>query len=376
MQNFYTILGSIAATLIFAATAFADPFSRQTASEVSLGRIGELTLTNTDDLPPWLNWDFSVPPQPSRSSVLTGVPSERSMAARKTLPRQTKSLSTLLLTKNDSGNFLPFADGIRGNDGDEPDIANPGPDMGDYPNSAFTLKKGRVQLEMAPASFRTQNANNSSAYATPFLFRYGVTDDVEFRVLGTGLTSLLSPDQVTGFGVLTFDTKIHLWNDQMDYLIPAVSFEATLQTQLGSPEFRAGTEPGLNINMDFPFSKKTNFEATIGYAGNLTDINLVTRSSGGSQLHGRIPSDVQIAENLYVASFQWALEQQVTDKFELFVHGYFSKTVRMSNSTGVVVGAGFMYKISNRTMLFGSANAGLTSVPSPFLSQLGLAVAF
>src|SRR5262245_66139737 len=33
---------------------------------------------------------------------------------------------------------------------EETDIESPGPDMGDFPNSAFTLPKGRAYVEMAP----------------------------------------------------------------------------------------------------------------------------------------------------------------------------------------------------------------------------------
>lgn len=262
---------------------------------------------------------------------------------------------------------------------DEIDIDSPGPDMGDYPNSAYTLRKGRTQLEIGPASFRTQNANNSSAYATPFLLRYGLTNDVELRLLGTGLTTLISPNETTGFGVLTFDTKIHLWNDDIERLVPAVSFEASIQTQIGSPAFQAGIEPGLFINMDFPFTKKTNFECTFGFTGNQTSISLINFTARNQNQMGvlsQTSTSASINENIYAASFQWAVEQEITDRFSLFVHGYYARPVSQLNLNALVTGVGFFRKLSKRWMLFGSANAGLTSVPAPFLTQLGVATQF
>lgn len=279
-------------------------------------------------------------------------------------PLRSRGLVPLQLVRGD-----PVADSSDDPIDDEPNVAEPGPDMGDYPNSAYTLKKGRVQLEIGPLSFRTKNSQNPSAYATPFLFRYGVTDDVEFRLLGTGFTELIQPTQTTGFGVLTFDTKIHLWDDRMEYYIPAVSFEAAIQSQIGSSAFQAGNEPSLNINMDFPFTEATNFEMTVGYSGNLTTVNLVSHNI-------RTPTTISTSENLYVWSLQAAIEQEVTEKLTLFVHGYYSAPVGNGGDVGLVTGAGFFYQLSQRLMTFGSANAGLADGAAPFLSQLGIAYAF
>jgi len=122
--------------------------------------------------------------------------------------------------------------------------------------------------------------------------------------------------------------------------------------------------------MDFPFTKKTTLEATIGYGGVLSTVNLLP-------IHGQDfgPAGVAVNTNIFLFSFQWALEQKLTDKFSVFVHGYYSKPVSFSG-VGAVVGSGFFYQCSKRTMLFGSANAGLTDVPAPFLTQLGFGYAF
>jgi hypothetical protein len=274
----------------------------------------------------------------------------------------------LLMTQQSD---VPGTSSSSANEDSGPDISTPGPDMGDFPSSSYTVGKGRLQLEMGPVSFRSRNSNNPSAYAWPYLIRYGVTDNVEFRLFGTGLTSLMAPNSMTGFGVVTFDTKIHLWNDQMEYFIPAASFEAALQTDLGSPAFRTGTQPSLSINMDFPFTRTTNFEATIAYSGNTSNLFLVntTTSSDATPVP---PTN----HNVYQFSVLWALEQKLTERFKGFVHGYYSTPVGISGDAAVVVGAGFLYQLTRRSMLFGSADAGLTNVPAPFLTQVGLAYTF
>ena len=87
-------------------------------------------------------------------------------------------------------------------------------------------------------------------------------------------------------------------------------------------------------------------------------------------------TNVQINENIYILSLQWALEQEVTDNFEVFVHGYFSRPIGVRDSFGAVLGVGFFYKLSKQMMIFGSANAGLTDIPAPFLTQMGMAYIF
>lgn len=249
-----------------------------------------------------------------------------------------------------------------------PDISDPGPDLGDFPNSAFTLPKGRFNVEMCPATFRTSNAANAAAYAWPYMLRYGVTQDVEFRVSGSGLTSVFGAEGTTGFGVLVFDTKVHMWDDRMDDFIPAASLEVSLQTNLGSAAFRKGNEPGLYLNLDFPFTERTNLETSFGYSGTLSTLNIILAGS---------PAPVETTEvNTYIFSLAWALEQELSDKLSLFVHGYYARPVGVRGSSGIVIGSGFFYQLSRRIMMFGSANAGLDDAAPPFLGQLGLAIAY
>ena len=247
----------------------------------------------------------------------------------------------------------------------ELDIAEPGPDMGDYPNSAYTLPQGRIYVELAPLTLQTSNRHNPAAYSSPFLLRYGLTDDVELRLIGSGLTSVfISGNTRSGFAPLIIDTKIHTWDADMERLIPAASLEVYIQTNLASEAFRGGVQPSLNLNLDFPVSEKTNLEMTFGYSG--------VRDTSISQLNPGVPAaDV----NVYQFSFQWAVEQQLTDKLQVFVHGYYNGTVFLQSGPGEVIGTGWFYQVSRRLKLFSSYDFGLNSSSPPFLTQLGMAFA-
>ena len=233
-----------------------------------------------------------------------------------------------------------------------PDITQPGPDLGDFPNSAFTLPRGGIYIEQAPFTLQTGNRQVAAGYTWPFLLRFGLTDDVEFRVFGNGLTSTFGTGGTTGFAPLALDLKVHLWNDRMEVWRPAASLEVFVLTTWGARNLSGGTQPSLNLNLDFPLSEATNIEMTFSYTG------------------------VQAADlNANQFSYQWAVEQQVTERFQVFVHGFYSGPIPFESGSGVVIGIGYFYQLSDRWMAFNSYNAGLTSAAPPFSTQFGVAVA-
>ncbi|MEI8017701.1 MAG: transporter [Schlesneria sp.] len=259
----------------------------------------------------------------------------------------------------------------------EPDISKPGADFGDYPNSAYTLPKGRSYLEIAPFTYLGKDRHNPASYSYNYLFRYGVTDDVEFRLTGSGLTTVFDPGSaVVGFAPLIIDTKIHLWDDQIDKLIPAMSFEAFLQTNLASPTFQSGFQPSINLNMDFPFTKDTNVEMTVGYSGVQDSIAIIGGERFIPRLGHNIPTLSKANLNVNQLSFQWALEQQVTEKFQVFLQGYYNGDVFRQSAQGRVVGVGYFYQFDKRSTFFNSYNAGLDPSTPNFSSQVGFAFAF
>ena len=259
----------------------------------------------------------------------------------------------------------------------EPDISKPGADFGDYPNSAYTLPKGRSYLEIAPFTYLGKDRHNPASYTYNYLFRYGVTDDVEFRLTGSGLTTVFDPGSaVVGFAPLIIDTKIHLWDDQIDKLIPAMSLEAFIQTNLASPSFQSGFQPSINLNMDFPFTKDTNVEMTVGYSGVQDSIAIIGGERFIPRLGHNIPTLSKANLNVNQLSFQWALEQQVTEKFQVFLQGYYNGDVFRQSAQGRVVGVGYFYQFDKRSTFFNSYNAGLDPSTPNFSSQVGFAFAF
>jgi hypothetical protein len=76
-------------------------------------------------------------------------------------------------------------------------------------------------------------------------------------------------------------------------------------------------------------------------------------------------------------SYQWAVEQQVTDRFQVFLHGFFNAPIYLQAAgSGVVLGGGYFYQLSQRWMVFNSYNGGCNKTVPPFLTQFGVATAF
>jgi hypothetical protein len=254
-----------------------------------------------------------------------------------------------------------------------PDISQPGPDLGDFPNSAYTLPKGRAYVEMAPFTLGGPDEENPSSYTWVYLLRYGVTDDVEFRIFGSGLTHIFGSNPQTGFSPVCLDTKIHLWDQNNDWLLPAVSLEAYIQTDWGTKAFSGGWQESIALNFDLLLLEKTNLEWTIGYTGVQDAVNVVTGNRFVPR-HHFISQTVQRRNlNVNQLSIQWALEQEITERLQLFFHGYYNGGILIRQGAGITVGAGAFWKFSPRLIGWGSVNAGLTPVDSPVLVQLGFA---
>ncbi len=246
-----------------------------------------------------------------------------------------------------------FSNDHSSSDFSEADISKPGPDLGDYPNSAFTLPQGRIYFESATFSYQTGNEYGPAMYTSPFLLRYGLTDDVELRLMGNGLTSVNEPENsIVGFSPLILDTKIHLWDEQMDRMIPAASLEVYIQTNLGSKSLLSGVQPSLNLNLDFPLTEKTNVQMTFGYTG------------------------VQQVETVNQFSYQWAMGYQLTSLLQVFIQGYYYAPIGSEVGASKAMGGGYFYQLSTRTMLFNSYNAAIDGTSAPFSTQLGFAYAF
>jgi hypothetical protein len=250
----------------------------------------------------------------------------------------------------------------------EPDIDNPGPDLANFPNSAFTLPQGRAYIEISPFTFYGTGIGSPPQYNAEFLLRYGVTDDIELRLFGNGLSWMGGSASTWGFSPIAFDAKIQLWTEKPDYFIPAAGFEAYLQTEwLGNKAFDTGTQPSFTFNFDQSLPWGIDFEYNVG-ATRFQDI---------------------AGKNIWEFSFQWAFERDLFHKdFAVFVHGFYNATSlpRLPNvklayeaykaPTQNAVGGGFIWTASKRLAIYAQVSGGATRFTPSIISMLGFAVSF
>jgi hypothetical protein len=264
-----------------------------------------------------------------------------------------------------------------GDDDDSwPNISQPGPDMGDFPNSAFTLPKGGAQVEFSPVTLLKADRQNPNAYATPLLLRYGVTDNVEFRMLGFGLTSVGGPNPTTGVGPPKLDMKVHLWDARKQWLLPAASLEVYVTTAWGSRPFNSGWQPSINMNFDLPITKKLNFEWTVGYGGVQQAININTGEVFVPRFGFLVPGiHREFNLNFDQFSVSWAFEYEVTERLAFFFHGAHNGAIALNLGEGDIIGQGMFWKFNRRLVAFGSINEGLTPNLPPVAAQIGFAYA-
>jgi len=259
----------------------------------------------------------------------------------------------------------------------EPDIGNPGADLANWPNSAFTLPQGRVYIEFEPLSFSSAVAVGTPQpvqYSMDYLLRYGLTDNIELRLFGNGPTYTGGSTNSWNFSPLGFDTKIHCWGEQKDIFLPAMGIEAFLQTEwLGNTTTNSGTQPGVSFNFDQSLPFEIDFEYNLG-AVRTQDVT----------------SDQK--NNVWGFSFQWSLQRDFWDKnLAWFIHGYYNapSLPRVPNTQGVksatgnvvgeqqnVVGAGLIWTINSRVSMWGQTSAGTNASTPSMLSNMGFAVAF
>ena len=253
----------------------------------------------------------------------------------------------------------------------EPDIDNPGADLANWPNSAFTLPQGRGYVEVSPFGYYGSSKAGPQQFDMQYLLRYGVLDDVEFRIFGNGFTYTGGHFNRWDYAPLGFDTKIQLRTEKPDSILPAIGFEAYVMTQwLGSSLTNGGTQPGFSFNFDQSLPFDIDFEYNVGAFRSLT----TPRKSEWNY------------------NFQWAFQKSFfSPSFSLFIHGYIngatipkspaknSNNVTKNGGTSVndnIVGGGFIWSLSRRLSVWGQASTGTTSADSGLLTYTGFAVAF
>ena len=242
------------------------------------------------------------------------------------------------------------------------DVSLPGPDLANYPNSSYTLPQGGFYLESSPAGFYGSSAVSNSQWNWEYLLRYGITDNIEFRMFSNGLSV---QSGATGFSPIAFDMKAHVWEKDWDWFNASVGVEAYVQTTswLASPAFYSPLQYSLNLLVDHELPWDISFEWNLGFV----------RQS----VSGRV---------FYLPAFQWAFQRNVTDSIALFVQGYHNADAlpRVPGASSPVptrpqqeaIGFGGQWSVNRRLAFYGSYNWGLTRYTPSYNANIGFAVSF
>jgi hypothetical protein len=256
------------------------------------------------------------------------------------------------------------------------DIRDPDPDTANFPNGAYTVPKGRLYIENSPGGFYAGSRKGSpGVYQWEYLIRYGLTDNLEFRIFSNGFTAQAKSEArpaTTGVSPLAFDFKANFWEENTRYHIPAMGAEIYLQSTFGSPAFNNGTQPSMNLLFDQSLPLGINFEYNFGIAG-------IQNALGQTR---------------YQFSFQWSFQRQVVKDFDIFVQGFYNEaslprvvrfrdvrlfrhlTEEAAIPSVTVVGVGAIWTVNNRLAIYGSYNFGLNPASPRTIALLGFAVAF
>jgi hypothetical protein len=254
----------------------------------------------------------------------------------------------------------------------QPDISNPGSDLANFPNSAFTLPQGSAYVEVSGFSYYGRSKGSPEQYNAEFLTRYGVTDNIELRIFSNGPTWTGGKTDTWAFSPLAFDTKIFVFAENEEYFLPAMGIEAYIQTEwLGNSITNGGTQPSISFNFDQSLPFDIDFEYNLG----------AVRTLNYAQ------------ENEWQFNFQWAIQRDVfSDNFALFVHGYYnaSNLPRGPRSRSMTdynqyshnaemrenaVGGGFLWTVNSRLALYGQASGGTTDFTPSLITYFGFAAA-
>jgi len=250
-------------------------------------------------------------------------------------------------------------------------IRDPDPDTANFPNSPYTIPKGRVYIETSPLGLysKSRGGLQPSVYQWEALLRYGLTDNLEFRIFSNGLSyqsALGRHPAAFGFSPLAFDFKANFWEENTRYFLPAMGLEVYLQTELGSTPFNNGTQPSINVLFEQSLPFEIGLEYNIGVTGVENNAN-------------------QIA---YQLSVQWAFEREIVEDFKVFFHGFYNAAAlpRLLQFQGVgtvgdsvpqvtVTGLGGLWTVNDRLAVFGSYNFGVTVAAPQTIALMGFAVA-
>lgn len=232
---------------------------------------------------------------------------------------------------------------------DEPSIKSPGADMANFPNGSFTLPQGSAYAETS-GNYNSKSTYSSEQYNVSYLLRYGLTDNIELRLMSDGYTFVHDENKTQGISPQTFDIKWHLIDENSAIFLPSVAVEFGTQTTWADNVFKNGTLPFLGLNFDnsLPFDVALNY--SVGFDSQLD-------SNGNKE---------------YLLTLGWAFQRDVAEDVAIFLNGYTNTAAGLTTSA---MGAGGQWTPTQRVAIFTNIAAGLTQSTPDIYGLLGFAVA-
>lgn len=230
---------------------------------------------------------------------------------------------------------------IRGQDGElaRPNVRDPGTDFSDFPNSGEVVPVGEFYLSMGWNYVASRGPQVTDNFV-PFALRFGIVEDVEIRMTGTGITQEDGPNyNETGFSPLSFGFKWHLVDQCEDCYRPGVGLEVDVSTRLASDFFDPGrVVPDFSFNFDQPLPENWSLSWNTGVTWQVGD-------DGGQFAQWNLP---------------WSLVYAFNDNFELYWHGLLNLPASSGVQEELITGAGLNVYLGDQWSIWGNYNWGLT----------------
>lgn len=214
-------------------------------------------------------------------------------------------------------------------------------DRPDQTECPFITPTNYIQLESG-FNYEEIDASQSSWSFPSILWKYGLNDKVEFRLITELISSQKNQQTISGISPLTVGFKTALWEERG--WLPKTSFIGHITTSdIGSKEFHTKyIAPSFRFTMQHLLSEKL----SIGY-------NL------GAEWNG------ENAEQTYIYTLTAGMS--ITDKIGCYaeLYGYFPKV----ESNDHRIDGGFTYLLNNDFIIDISGGLGLTkNAPKGYIS--------
>lgn len=243
------------------------------------------------------------------------------------------------------------------------DIASPGPDLANFPDSSFTLPRHAFYLEASPLTLASASDVTPLNYSADTLLRFGITDNIEARLFTGGLAVYVQ-DGVRRVGLLplAFDTKLHLTEHAFQRFNFSLGLEVYVQTPWGSSAFSSGVQYSVNLLVDHALPWQLAFEWNLGFVHTTDDAG----------------------NPVMVPTFQAALQRPIFESLSLFLQSYRNAAtlprtaLNRGNHSGreraTVYGVGLQWTLNPHWALFGAFNVGHGGLAPRLSGSAGFAV--